>query len=298
MKTTFFLTALALVSFSENSFAACQYVKPYERDGKTVKGYYRGCTDAEKAQRIAAQAKVVTPEQQCRDAGNVWVRQSKTGASAHCRTKADGNLNNNFGAGGKAAKNDSDKDGIPNHLDRDDNNNGISDNGDKVLKDHGIVVVAKPADQAAILREQQARARDLAQKKAAEQAAQAERQRLDRMKREMEARKLREAEAKILAEKTRCLREGHLWIEPKAARAHCRTRADGDKENNFGRAEYAGQSAFERDADKGGVPNYKDGNDKNPYSAAPPRITIARPKTEYREVIVEVNEYNTSASGN
>lgn len=79
----------------------------------------------------------------------IWVdgyyRKNGTYVKGHYRTCPDGDKNNNYGSpdykGQPARERDQDKDGIPNYRDRDDNNNGLTDN-----TDHAIGKILREAD--------------------------------------------------------------------------------------------------------------------------------------------------------
>jgi hypothetical protein len=66
-----------------------------------------------------------------------YTKSNGTHVNSYYRTCADGNKNNNFGKQQYPGQNpytrDADHDGIPNYLDRDDNNNGLTDNQDAAL---------------------------------------------------------------------------------------------------------------------------------------------------------------------
>jgi hypothetical protein len=74
---------------------------------------------------------------ECRQWVNGYVKKNGTVVKGYYRTCPDGNKNNNYGKpqypGQNPRQRDQDRDGIPNHIDRDDNNNGFSDNTDHAL---------------------------------------------------------------------------------------------------------------------------------------------------------------------
>ncbi len=74
---------------------------------------------------------------ECKVWVNGYVKKNGTVVKGHYRTCPDGDKNNNYGKpeyrGQPPRERDQDGDGLPNYRDRDDNNNGLSDNTDHAL---------------------------------------------------------------------------------------------------------------------------------------------------------------------
>jgi hypothetical protein len=156
-----------------------------------------------------------------------YTKKNGTVVKGYVRSCADGDKSNNFGKadypGQHPARRDADKDGVPNYADRDDDNDGIHDNYDTTSDNDR----RHHRDSVIVVKKPVV---------------------------------VHQPDTSVC--RGRVYVKGHYrngtWVD-----GYYRTCPDGDKNNNYGKAEYPGQPGYQRDADHDGIPNHMDRDDDN-----------------------------------
>lgn len=214
------------------------------------------------------------------------------------RSCADGDKSNNFGKadypGQHPSRRDADNDGVPNYADRDDDNDGIHDNYDASSN----LSEAKRRQEQLIILEQR-RLNDEAH--ARQMRKLAEEEKLNEIKRRREQHIALERQRGLTARPPHCAIwiDGYFRQDDGYVRGHWRTCPDGDKNNNFGKADYPGQNPLTRDADNDGIPNYRDRDDNNDGISDNGRIIrdqTYQPKRYRHDPVIIIQDQTTESA--